>query len=231
MGARWIRNFARSGRSIKKQGAYRISCLNSVCSSAEHVDWFVVVPPFLALVGVGCRVTMPQRNHSFDPPHCRFRLAKSDGRTVPWDSTDQGQTKSMNYLAHRILNSDQLRDLQRRGVGKTSHTVDQCNLSAGVSAGAIMTHRALAVDEILREVAAHVTDVHPSTAVSLACCARSFEEPALSALWKIQDELPTLVKTLPPDSWDFLPLDPSGEKKIVRVSPRPMALNLCTFRV
>ena len=78
-----------------------------------------------------------------------------------------------------------------------------------------MTHRALAVDEILREVTAHATDVHPPTAVSLACCARSFEEPALSALWKIQDELPTLIKTLPPDSWALLPMGPRGERKIV----------------
>ena len=61
-----------------------------------------------------------------------------------------------------------------------------------------MAHRVLAVDEILREVTARVIDVHPPTAISLACCAKSFEEPALSALWKIQDELRTLIKTLSP---------------------------------
>ena len=93
-----------------------------------------------------------------------------------------------------------------------------------------MIHRALAVDEILREVTAHVTDIHPPTAVSLARCARSFEEPALSALWKIQDELPTLIKTLPPDSWNHLPIGPRGERDIVRDLLRSMTLNLCAFR-
>jgi len=68
-----------------------------------------------------------------------------------------------------------------------------------------MPHRALAVDEILREVTALVTDIHPPTAVSFACCAKSFEEPALSALWKIQDELPILIKTLPPNCWELQP--------------------------
>ena len=66
-----------------------------------------------------------------------------------------------------------------------------------------MAHRVLAIDEILREVASCVTDIHPSTTVALACCAKSFEEPALNELWKIQDELPTLIKTLPPDCWEL----------------------------
>jgi len=81
-----------------------------------------------------------------------------------------------------------------------------------------MSHRALAVDEILREVTAFVTDIHHPTAVSFACCAKSFEEPALSALWKTQDELPTLIKTLPPDSWDLAP-NPR-KREIVRGSPQ-----------
>ena len=68
-----------------------------------------------------------------------------------------------------------------------------------------MTHRTLAVDEILREIIDRVIDIHPPTAVSLACCAKSFEEPALSALWKTQKELPVLIRTLPPDSWDLRP--------------------------
>jgi len=72
-----------------------------------------------------------------------------------------------------------------------------------------MTHRALAVDEILREVIAYVIDIHPPTAVSLACCAKFFEEPTLSALWKIQDELRILIKTLPPDSWRLQPITAS----------------------
>ena len=65
------------------------------------------------------------------------------------------------------------------------------------------SHRALMVDEILRGVTARVTRRHPPTAVALACCSKVFEEPALSALWKIQDELPTLIKTLPSDTWEL----------------------------
>jgi len=66
-----------------------------------------------------------------------------------------------------------------------------------------MPHRALAIDEILREVAAHATDIHPPTTVALACCSRSFEEPALSTLWRIQKRLPFLITTLPRNSWKF----------------------------
>ena len=73
-----------------------------------------------------------------------------------------------------------------------------------------MPHRVLEVDEILREITASVADIDPPTAVSLACCAKSFEQPALSALWKSQKELPTLIKTLPPDSWELQPTNPRG---------------------
>ena len=83
-----------------------------------------------------------------------------------------------------------------------------------------MPHRALMVDEILREVATRVTNVHRSTAVSLACCAKFLEEPTLSALWKIQDELPTLIKTLPLDSWELQPATTVEDREqIVRDSP------------
>ena len=81
-----------------------------------------------------------------------------------------------------------------------------------------MSHRALEVDDIVREIAAWVVDIHPPTAVSLACCAKSFEEPTLSVLWKIQ-ELPTLIKTLPSDSWKHWPANPHVLKdNIVRGS-------------
>lgn len=89
-----------------------------------------------------------------------------------------------------------------------------------------MPHRALRIDEILREVAAWVVGTHPPTAVSLACCAKPFEEPALHALWETQKELLTLIKTLPPDCWKFLPPAPSREKGlIVRGSLQSMALD------
>ena len=67
-----------------------------------------------------------------------------------------------------------------------------------------MPHRALTVDEILREVASRVTEIHPPTAVALARCAKFLEEPTLSSLWKIQDALLTLFMTLPPNSWQYL---------------------------
>jgi len=87
-----------------------------------------------------------------------------------------------------------------------------------------MSHRVLGIDEILRDVAAWVVDTHPPTAVSLACCTKSFEEPALSTLWKIQERLPTLVKTLPPDCWEFRPWSPPEEGgEIVCDSPHSMA--------
>ena len=66
-----------------------------------------------------------------------------------------------------------------------------------------MPHRAIVVDEILREVTAQVTETHPPTAVALACCAKFLEEPTLSALWKFQNFIPALIKTLPPDSWEL----------------------------
>ena len=84
-----------------------------------------------------------------------------------------------------------------------------------------MRHRALEVDEILREITTWAVAIHPSTAVALACCAKSFEEPALSALWRTRKGLPTLIKTLPPDSWETgLPNSDGGNGNIVRASPQ-----------
>jgi len=89
-----------------------------------------------------------------------------------------------------------------------------------------MSH-ALEIDEILRVVAAWVVDIHPSTAVPLACCAKSFEEPVLQALWETQKELPTVIKTLPPDCWEFRPRTPPREKgEIVCNSPQSRVPNL-----
>lgn len=68
-----------------------------------------------------------------------------------------------------------------------------------------MPHRVLGIDEILRDVAACVVDTHRPTAVSLACCTKSFEEPALHELWETQKEFSTLIKALPPDCWEILP--------------------------
>jgi len=82
-----------------------------------------------------------------------------------------------------------------------------------------MPHRALVVEEILREVVTHVTNTHHPAAISLACSARFLEEPVLSALWKKQDSLQTLIRTLPPDSWVMIPPASRGPAKIVCDSP------------
>jgi len=88
-----------------------------------------------------------------------------------------------------------------------------------VASTTILPHRALAVDEILREVTAYVTDTRPPTAVALARCAKFLEEPVLSALWKIQNELPPLIRTLPPDSWELLPVDHPSDKPFIVCDP------------
>ena len=68
-----------------------------------------------------------------------------------------------------------------------------------------MHHHALGIDEILGEVAGWIVETHPRTAISLACCAKSFEKPALRTLWETnQKDLPTLIKTLPPSCWKVL---------------------------
>ena len=41
-----------------------------------------------------------------------------------------------------------------------------------------------------------------ATAVSLACCRRSFEEPVLRVLWEKQDRLTPLLKCLPQEVWE-----------------------------
>jgi len=63
-------------------------------------------------------------------------------------------------------------------------------------------HACLNVDEILRLIAHElVTSGGRATAISLACCRRSFEDPALDALWATQDELFPLFKSFPGDVW------------------------------
>ena len=98
--------------------------------------------------------------------------------------------------------------------------VSFCPASASTTT-TIMPHQALRIDEILREVAARVVDTHPSTAVSLACCAKSFEEPALRALWETQKELPTFIQALPPNCWEIQPqVRPGTKPEIVCGSPQ-----------
>jgi len=63
-------------------------------------------------------------------------------------------------------------------------------------------HACLNVDEIVRLVALELVAFGgEATAVCLACCCKSFEDPALDALWKKQGSLTPLLKSLPSDVW------------------------------
>ena len=63
-------------------------------------------------------------------------------------------------------------------------------------------HHCFSVDEILRLLACTlVASEAKATAVALACSCRSFEDPVLDALWKTQDQLFPLLKSLPGDVW------------------------------
>jgi len=64
-------------------------------------------------------------------------------------------------------------------------------------------HACLNVDEILRLIACElVASEGQATAVALACCCKSFEDPVLDALWETQYRLTPLLKSLPGDIWD-----------------------------
>ena len=64
-------------------------------------------------------------------------------------------------------------------------------------------HHCLGVDEILRLFACElVTSNAGATAVALACCRRSFEEPVLDSLWETQSQLVPLLKCFPRDAWE-----------------------------
>ena len=63
-------------------------------------------------------------------------------------------------------------------------------------------HPCLNVDEILRLLACKfVASESKGTAVSLACCCKSFEDPVLDVLWESQDLLTPLLKCLPREIW------------------------------
>ncbi|KAF9786378.1 hypothetical protein BJ322DRAFT_1059290, partial [Thelephora terrestris] len=63
-------------------------------------------------------------------------------------------------------------------------------------------HPCLNVDEILRLVAYElIASELKATAVSLACCCRSIQDPVLDTLWETQDRLVTLLKCLPQEVW------------------------------
>ena len=64
-------------------------------------------------------------------------------------------------------------------------------------------HPCLSVDEILRLLASElVASEAKATAVALASCCKSFEDPVLDALWEAQDRLVPLLKCFPQDVWE-----------------------------
>lgn len=64
-------------------------------------------------------------------------------------------------------------------------------------------HACLNVDEIVRLVASELVAYEEwTTAVALACCCKSLEDPVLDVLWETQDGLSELLKCLPEDVWD-----------------------------
>jgi len=63
-------------------------------------------------------------------------------------------------------------------------------------------HACLNVDEIVRFITHElVASSGKGSAVCLACCRKSFEDPVLDALWATQGKLLTLLKSLPSDVW------------------------------
>ena len=64
-------------------------------------------------------------------------------------------------------------------------------------------HACLNVDEIMRLIACElVASGGHATAVAFACCRKSFEDPALDALWETQNHLLPLFKSFPGDVWN-----------------------------
>ena len=64
-------------------------------------------------------------------------------------------------------------------------------------------HVCLNVDEIIRLITCElVTSKAGATAVALACCRKNFEDPVLDVLWKTQEKLLPLFKSLPEDVWN-----------------------------
>jgi hypothetical protein len=64
-------------------------------------------------------------------------------------------------------------------------------------------HPCLGVDEILRFLVRELVGSQAkASAVSLACCRKSFENPGLDVLWETQDRLLPLLESLPGDVWN-----------------------------
>ena len=83
-------------------------------------------------------------------------------------------------------------------------------------------HPCLSVDEILRLLAYKLVGSEAkATVVALACCCKSFEDPALDALWETQDRFLPLLKSFPGDVWE----EEAGNFVSLLTAPTCSALN------
>lgn len=70
-------------------------------------------------------------------------------------------------------------------------------------------HRCLIIDEILQNVAAHLTDDQSRLRMALSC--RTFDEPAMDSLWSDSlGGLKPLVQCLPEDATSMTDDDPNS---------------------
>lgn len=83
-----------------------------------------------------------------------------------------------------------------------------------------MPHPIFNIDELVRLVADELVSISRRSAVSFALACRSFEEPALSSLWKEQPSLHYLVMVLPSAT---APYGDDGFERAVRGSGTPDA--------
>jgi len=83
-------------------------------------------------------------------------------------------------------------------------------------------HPCLNVHEVLSLFARElVASEAKATAVALACCCKSFEEPVLDVLWETQDRLTPLLKCIPQDAWE----EEDGNFVSQAMALTPLALN------
>jgi len=61
--------------------------------------------------------------------------------------------------------------------------------------------RVFKINELARIIASQLSLISPESATNLARTCHCLEEPVLSALWEIQESLPTLLKVLPEANW------------------------------
>ena len=65
------------------------------------------------------------------------------------------------------------------------------------------THRALGIDELIRNISYSVEITIPGMAslLAFACCCKSLEGPVMDILWLRQVDLLTILRSLPAGSW------------------------------